>query len=275
MKISVTGATGHLGKLILSELKGHDVRAIARRPETVGGEARFGDYDRPETLVDAFEGTDALVFVSASELGSRRAAQHRAVVEAAVAAKVGRIIYTSITRADTNPIPIAPSHKATEELIQASGLPYTFLRNNWYLENYTGNLAGPLEHGAVLGSAGDGRIAAATRADFAAAAAVVATTPGHEGRAYELGGDRAFTMSEFAAALSERFQTPVSYRDLPVEDYAKTLISFGVPAGFAETLAQSDGEIAKGALDVVTGELSGLIGRPTTSLEEFLAGVQV
>ncbi|HTJ32140.1 MAG TPA: SDR family oxidoreductase [Dactylosporangium sp.] len=274
MTITVTGATGHLGKLILAELKGHDdVRGVARRPEAVDGEARYGDYDRPESLVEAFEGTDALVFISASEVG-KRAHQHRAVVEAAVAAKVGRIIYTSITRADTNPIPISPDHKATEDLIQASGLPYTFLRNNWYLENYTGNLAGTLEHGVVLGSAGDGRIAGATRADFAAAAAVVASRDGHENRIYELGGDRAFTMTEFAAALAERFQTPVSYRDLPVDDYANALAGFGVPAGFAALLAQSDGEISKGALDVVTGDLSGLIGRPTTSLEEFLAGLE-
>jgi NAD(P)H dehydrogenase (quinone) len=274
MTITVTGATGHLGKLILAELEGHDVRGVARRPEAVDGVARLGDYDRPETLVDALEGTDALVFVSASEVG-KRAPQHRAVVEAAVAAKVGRIIYTSITHADTNPIPISPEHKATEELIRDSGLPYTFLRNNWYLENYTGNLAGTLEHGVVLGSAGSGRIAAATRADFAAAAAVVATTEGHEGRIYELGGDRAFTMDEFAAALGERFQTPVSYRDLPVDEYANALIGFGVPAPFAHVLAQSDGEIARGALDVVTGDLSRLIGRPTTTLEEYLAGLQI
>jgi NAD(P)H dehydrogenase (quinone) len=272
MTITVTGATGQLGTLILSALgERDDVRAVARRPV---GDARLGDYDRPETLVDAFEGTDTLVFVSASEFG-KRAVQHRAVVEAAVAAKVGRIIYTSITHADTNPIPLSPEHKVTEEFIRASGLPFTFLRNNWYFENYTGNLAGTLEHGAVLGSAGDGRIAAATRADFAAAAAVVATTEGHEGRIYELGGDRSITLTELAQALSERFQTPVSYRDLPVDDYASTLASFGVPAGFATILAQSDAAIAKGALDVVTGDLSRLIGRPTTTLQQFLAGVQV
>ncbi|WP_432981076.1 SDR family oxidoreductase [Dactylosporangium sp. CA-233914] len=270
MTITVTGATGHLGKLILSELQGHDVRAVARRPEAVDGvDARLGDYDRPETLTNAFAGTDTLVFVSASDLG-KRIVQHRAIVDAAIEAKVGRILYTSITNADTNPITIAREHEATEELIKASGIPYTFLRNNWYLENYTANLAGTVEHGAVLGSAGDGRVAAATRADFAAAAAVVATTEGHDGKAYELGGDQAFTLTELAEAIARRYGKPVVYRDLPVEEYAKALESFGVPSGFAQALAQSDAAIAQGALDVVTGELSRLIGRPTTTVEEFL-----
>ncbi|MFG2037946.1 SDR family oxidoreductase [Dactylosporangium sp. NPDC048998] len=273
MTITVTGATGHLGKLILSELKGHDVRAVARRPEAVEGpaqEVRYGDYERPESLPNAIEGTDTLVLISASELG-KRFPQHRAVVDAAVEAKVGRIAYVSITKADTSTIAIAAEHKATEEYIKASGLPYTFLRNNWYLENYTANLAGTLEHGAVLGSARDGRIAAATRADFATAAAVVATTDGHDGKAYELGGDRAFTLTELAQALTVRFGTQVVYRDLPVEEFAGALESFGVPNVFALALAQSDGEIAKGALDVVTGDLSRLIGRPTTTLEELLS----
>ncbi|WP_433081189.1 SDR family oxidoreductase [Dactylosporangium sp. CA-052675] len=271
MTITVTGATGHLGQLILSELKGHDaVRAVARRPEAIEGvEARLGDYDRPETLASAFAGTDTLVFISASEVG-RRDAQHRAVIEAAVEAKVGRIVYTSITLADTSPIPIAPEHKTTEALLKATGIPYTFLRNNWYYENYTGNLAGTVEHGVVLGSAGNGRIAAATRADYAAAAAVVARTDGHENKIYELGGDQAFTMSEYAEAVAQRFGKPVAYHDLPVADYAKALEGFGVPSAFADVLARSDAAIAKGALDVVTGDLSRLIGRPTTTLAEFL-----
>jgi NAD(P)H dehydrogenase (quinone) len=275
MTITVTGATGHLGKLIIEALDGQRVRALARRPESVelpaasGVEIRYADYDRPETLEPALEGTDTLVFVSASEFG-KRIPQHRAVVDAAVAAKVGLIVYTSITGADTTAIPLGAEHLATEEHIKASGLPYVFLRNNWYLENYTANLAGTLQHGAVLGSAGDGRIAAATRADFAAAAAVVATTEGHAGRIYELGGDRAFTLTELAEAIAERFKTEVSYRDLPVEDYAEALAGFGVPPQMAQVLAQADAAIAHGALDVVTGDLSRLIGRPTTTLAESL-----
>ncbi|WP_433053088.1 SDR family oxidoreductase [Dactylosporangium sp. CS-033363] len=270
MTITVTGATGHLGQLILRELKGQDVRAVARRPEAVDGvEARLGDYDRPETLTGALAGTDTLVFVSASEAG-KRLPQHRNVIDAAIEAKVGRIVYTSITHADTNPIPLAPEHKATEELIQASGIPYTFLRNNWYLENYTGNLGATVENGAVLGAAGNGRIAAATRADFAAATAVVATTEGHENKAYELGGDQAFTLAELADAIAQRFGKPVVYRDLPADEYQAALESFGVPAGFAHILAQVDVTIAQGSLDVVTGDLSRLIGRPTTTVAEFL-----
>ena len=171
MTITVTGATGQLGRLVVDALeqRGADVVAAVRdTTRATTKTARHADYDRPETLVPAFEGTDRLLFVSGSEAG-RRVEQHRAVVDAAVQAGVGHIVYTSITRADTSTNPLAPEHKATEELIVASGLPYTFLRNNWYFENYTGNLAPALEHGVILGSAGQGRVAAAKSARLAAA----------------------------------------------------------------------------------------------------------
>ncbi|WP_238016384.1 SDR family oxidoreductase [Dactylosporangium sp. AC04546] len=271
MTITVTGATGHLGRLVLAELRqagrSDVVAAVRDTTQDLGVPARHTDYDRPETL--DFTGTDALLLISASELG-KRAPQHRAVVDAAVKAGVGLIVYTSITRADTSAIPIAPEHKLTEEYIQASGLPFVFLRNNWYIENYTGNLASTIEHGVLLGAAGEGRIAGATRADFAAAAAAVLTGEGHANKTYELGGDHAFTLAEVAAAISAHAGREVVYRDLPEADYAQALTGFGVPEGFAKALAGSDAAIVEGALDVVTGDLSRLIGRPTTTLEEAI-----
>ncbi|MDG6110295.1 SDR family oxidoreductase [Dactylosporangium aurantiacum] len=272
MTITVTGATGQLGRFVVAALKrqGADVVAAVRdtaKGESLGVPARLADYDRPETLVPAFEGTDRLLFVSGSEAG-RRVEQHRAVVEAAVKAGVGHIVYTSITRADTSINPLAPEHRATEELIVASGLPYTFLRNNWYLENYTGNLGTALEHGVILGAAGDGRVAAATREDLAAGAAAVLTGDGHAGRIYETGGDVAFSMADLAATITAQSGTEVAYRDLPEDDYAQALIGFGLPEGFARVLAAADTSIARGSLDVATGDLSRLIGRPTTTLAE-------
>ncbi|MEV0129131.1 SDR family oxidoreductase [Dactylosporangium sp. NPDC050688] len=275
MTITVTGATGQLGRFVVAALKGQGADVVAAVRDTdkgkdLGVPVRLADYDRPETLVPAFEGTDRLLFVSGSEAG-RRVEQHRAVVEAAVKAGVGHLVYTSITRADTSINPLAPEHRATEELIVASGLPYTFLRNNWYLENYTGNLGTALEHGVILGAARDGRVAAATREDFAAGAVAVLTGEGHAGRIYEVGGDVAFSMADVAATVTAQSGTEVAYQDLPEADYAQALIGFGLPEGFARVLAAADASIAQGSLDVVTGDLSALIGRPTTTLAEAVA----
>ncbi|GAA3235354.1 SDR family oxidoreductase [Dactylosporangium siamense] len=275
MTITVTGATGQLGRLVVAALKSQNVpvTAAVRNPAAAGGDnVRLADYDRPETLVPAFEGTDRLLLISGNEAG-RRVEQHRAVVDAAVRAGVGHIVYTSITRADTSTNPLAPEHKATEELIVASGLPYTFLRNNWYFENYTASLATALEHGVILGAAGAGRVAAATRADFAAGAAAVlaATGNAHAGKVYETGGDTTMSLADLADEVTAQSGTKVAYQDLPADDYAQALVGFGLPEGFARVLAAADVSIAQGSLDVATGDLSALIGRPTTTLAQAVA----
>lgn len=281
MTITVTGATGHLGRLVVAGLldrgvPAEQVVAVVRSPEKAadlaerGVQVRHGDYDQPDTLPSALAGTDRLVFISASEVG-RRIAQHRAVVEAAVATGVSFVAYTSILKCDTTSIPLAGEHQATEELIVASGLPYSLLRNSWYTENYTGNLAGALASGAILGSAGEGRVAAATRADYAAAAVAVATGEGHENTVYELGGDHAFTLAELAAEVTRLSGTEVVYRDLPPDEYAAALVSFGLDEGYAAALAASDVGLSKGELDTDSGDLSRLIGRPTTALADAIA----
>ncbi|WP_404391982.1 SDR family oxidoreductase [Humibacillus xanthopallidus] len=280
MKLLVTGASGHLGHLVVDSLlergvPASDVVAIARTPESIadlaerGVEVRRADYDDPSSLEAAFVGVDRLLLVSGSAVG-QRIAQHTNVIEAAKAAGVGFVAYTSITRADSSDLVLAAEHRATEQLLAASGLPHALLRNSWYLENYTGQVASALEHGAVLGAAGEGRVSAATRADYADAAAVVLAGPGHEGAVYELGSDDAFTLEECASTLARVSGREVAYRDLSVEDYTAALVAAGLPQGYAAVLADGDRGLAQGALFTDTGDLSRLTGRPTTGVETAL-----
>lgn len=276
--IAVTGATGHLGRLVVDDLLERGVApggiaALVRAPEKAGDLAERGvhvrraEYTEPETLRTALEGVEKLLLVSSSEVG-QRVEQHRNVIDAARVAGVRLLVYTSILEADTSRMQLADEHRATEDLIRASGIPFVLLRNGWYLENYTENLASVLEHGALLGSADGGRVSAAARSDFAAAAAEVLTGTGQEGNVYELGGDESFTLSELAEEISRQSGRPVEYRDLPEAQYAEALISAGVPEPFARVLADSDRGIARGELYTESGDLRRLIGRPTTSPAE-------
>lgn len=278
--IAVTGATGQLGRLVIEQLKTRAsgqqaVVALARDPAKaadLGVEVRAADYDQPATLAAAPAGVDVLLLISSDAIG-QRVAQHHSVIEAAKATGVTRIAYTSILRADATPISMGAEHRATERLIQESGLDYTLLRNSWYLENYAGAIAGALHAGAFVGSAGDGRISAAARADYADAAAVVLTSEGHAGKIYELAGDEAFTMAELAAEASRQTGRDLPYNNLPEEAYAEVLKSIGLPPPVAAMLAQADVGAAEGALFNADRQLSRLIGRPTTPWPAFVAGV--
>lgn len=281
MTVAVTGASGHLGRLVIRALLDRgvpagDIVAAVRSPEKVADLAALGvrvreaDYDKPETLADAFKGVDRLLLVSGSEVGAR-VPQHTNAVEAAVAAGVSFIAYTSAPYADDTDLPLAPEHAATEEVIRASGLPFSFLRNSWYVENYTDHLTSTLQHGAILGSAGDGKVSAAPRADFAAAAAAVLAGEGHDNTVYELGGDQAFTLTELAAEVSRQSGKDVSYRDLPPAEYTRALVGAGLPEGYAQVLAGCDVSLREGRLLVETGDLSRLIGRQTTPLSASVA----
>jgi len=274
--ITVTAATGHLGRLVVADLldrgvPADQITAAVRNPARaadLGVRVVEADYDRPETLPPAFAGTDRLLFISASEPG-RRVEQHQNVIDAARAANVGLIAYTGILRGGTSSLRLAEEHTATEAAIVATGLPYVFLRNGWYTENFTGQVAQAVQSGVVLGAAGDGRVSAATRADFAAAAGAVLTDPSvASGTIYELGGDESFTLSEYAAEISRQSGTPVAYRDLPEAEYAQTLAGFGIPVPVAEILADSHRGLAAGDLFTDSGDLRRLIGRPTTSLAD-------
>lgn len=278
---AVTGSTGHLGRLVIDKLletvSPGEIVAIARTPDKAsdlaarGVVVREGDYDRPETLGPAFEGVDKLLLISASEPG-QRARQHRAVIEAAEEAGLELIAYTSILHADTSTIGLAEEHRQTEAQLAESDVPHVLLRNGWYTENYTGSIPAALEHGVVLGSTGDAEVAPATRADFAAAAAAVLTSDEDQaGRTYELAGDGAFTMAEYAAELSRQSGTEVAYHDLPEEEYRGALIGAGLPEPVAAMIAQADAAARQGALYDDSGDLRRLIGRPTTPLSDAIA----
>src|SRR5690606_29779856 len=206
-----------------------EIVGLARSPNKAealrerGVEIRRADYDEPESLSTALGGIERLVLVSANEVG-KRTAQHRNVIDAARSAGIRFLAYTSILRADSSTMQLAVEHAQTERAIRESGIPFAFLRNSWYIENYTENLGPALEHGVLLGSAGEGRVSAATRRDYAAAAAAVIRGSGHEGKVYELGGDEAFTMAELAEEISRASKRTVEYRDLPEEAYVRALV---------------------------------------------------
>ncbi len=273
--IVVTGASGQLGRLVIEALLQTvpvpEVVAAVRNPAKAGDlaargvQVRQADYSQPATLDAAFKGADKLLLISSSEVG-QRAAQHRAVIEAAQRAGVKLVAYTSILHADSSPLGLAAEHQETEALLRASGLPFVLLRNGWYTENYAGGIPAALAHGAVLGSAGAGRIASAARADYAAAAAAVLTQADQAGRIYELAGDGSYTLAEFAAEIARQSDKAVAYQDLPEADYKAALLSIGLPEGLAGLLADSDAGASRGGLFDDSHQLSQLIGRPTTPL---------
>lgn len=283
VSVVVTGATGQLGRLIVESLlergtPAGEITAGGRATERIADLADRGvtvvhlDYADPASLDAAFTGADVVVLVSSSEVG-QRFAQHSNAIAAARRAGVGRLVYTSIPKATETPMLLAGEHRATEEAIVASGLPFTFLRNAWYVENYTPQIPTYLEHG-IVGAAGDGRVSVATRADYAEAAAVVASTDGHEGRVYELGGD-SITLTELAALVSDASGTPVAYTDVDEATLAGILVSAaGFPEPVAAVFADVDTRIKAGDLEVTTGDLERLIGRaPTPAADAVKAAV--
>lgn len=282
LTIAVTGASGQLGRLALAELRrlapAASLVGLLRDPAkaqdlaATGVELRAADYNDPASLKAALASVDRLLLVSSSEVG-QRLPQHRNVIEAARTAGVKLLAYTSILRADTSPMGLATEHRATEEALRASGIPHVLLRNGWYTENYSDHLAPALQHGAVLGAAGNGRISAAARADYAAAAAAVllADPAQQAGQVYELAGDESFTLAEYAAEISRQSGTAVAYRDLGESGYQAALQSAGLPPEFAALLAESDAKAAGGSLHDAGRALSRLIGRPTTPLSTTVA----
>ncbi|MET8720897.1 SDR family oxidoreductase [Streptomyces misionensis] len=281
MPIVVTGATGQLGRLAVEALlrrgtpaadiiaTGRDlarIKDLADRGITV----RRADFADADSLAEAFAGADRLLLISASVPVDERVANHRRVIDAAASAGVSLVAYTSTTHADTATTVIGATHGETEEYLRDRGIPSVLLRNGWYLENYTSQLPQILRNGAVVGAAGEGRISAASRADYAEAAAAVLTTEGHTGAVYELGGDESFTLTELAAAISAAAGKQVTYTDLPVTDFARVLAAAGLPAELAEVLADADRGMNRGEMFTDSGDLHRLIGRPPVTLAEAL-----
>jgi NAD(P)H dehydrogenase (quinone) len=277
--IVITGASGQLGRLaiksLLTKLPASQIVAAVRSPERVsdlaalGVQVRHADYSNTASLATAFQNAEKLLLISSSEVG-RRGAQHRNAINAAKQAGVSLLAYTSLLRADTSPLLLAGEHGETEAYLRQSAIPFVLLRNGWYTENYLASIPPALQHGAYIGSAGEGRIASAARADYAEAAAVVLTAPGQAGRIYELAGDDAYTLAEFSAELSRQSGKQIPYANLSETEFKKALIGAGLPEQLAGMLADSDAGASKGALFDDTQQLSKLIGRATTPLSSLI-----
>jgi NAD(P)H dehydrogenase (quinone) len=277
MKIGITGATGQLGRIVVAKLKekvsADNIVALVRsiqKASDLSVEAREADYEKPETLENALRNVDTLLLISGSEVG-KRVTQHQNVIDAAKKNGVKWIVYTSLINADTSTLSLAAEHVATENTLKESGIPHTILRNGWYTENWDATIPGAIAGGALLGSAGDGKISAASRKDYAEAAVAVLTSEGHEGKIYEIGGDEGFTLTDLAAEMSKQTGKDIPYKNLPQDEYAAILTNFGLPAGLAEAIAGWDVSISKGDLFNDSKQLSSLIGRPTTPLHEVVS----
>lgn len=280
--IAITGATGQLGQHVIDTLlktvPASQIAAIVRNPAKADALTRLGvtvrqaDYSDEAAFTAALQGIDRLLLISSSEVG-QRAAQHRNVINAAIAANVKFIAYTSLLHADRSPLGLHVEHVETEKMLADLGIPYALLRNGWYTENYLASAPAALEHGVFIGAAGEGKIASATRADYAAAAARVISEEGHAGKVYELAGDEGWTLSQLAAELAKQSGKKVVYQNLNEADFAAALKGVGLPAGLADMLADSDAGAAKGGLFDDSHTLSALIGRPTTSLAESVKSI--
>jgi NAD(P)H dehydrogenase (quinone) len=279
----VTGATGGFGSHVIRVLLGkavapENIVAIARdlaktgEWDSLGLDVRLGDFDAPSTLESALDGVDILLLVSTGHVPNR-VMQHKAAIDAAIRAGVERIVYTSVLQADTSKMGLAADHLATEQLLAAAPLNWTILRNSWYLQLYVGDLPGTLKRGMTIGSAGDGRVSAAPREDYAEAAATVMLEPGHEDTIYELGGDTSFSYTDFAQTLSRLSGITVGYTNLTPAAHRDALVAAGLPEDDADVIVDSDQAIPRGELETTSHDLSRLIHRPTTSATEFLTGL--
>lgn len=274
MKIAVTGATGQVGQIVVEQLKTRvskeNIVALARNVEKaskLGVEVREFDYNKPEILVEALKGIDNLLLISGSEWG-QRAQQHTNIINAAKKAGVKWIVYTSLLRADTTSVNIAGEHIETEKVLKESGIDFTLLRNGWYSENYTGSIAGALGGGAFLGSAKNGKISSAPRADYAEAAAIVIADENYKGKTFELAGDEYYLLSDLSDEISKQSGKNIPYNDMPEEEYANILKNIGLPEAFAGALANWDVSASKGDLFCDTQHLSAILGRPTTPISQ-------
>lgn len=279
MKIAITGATGQLGNLVIEQLlqltAAQNIVALVRKIDKAehfkvqGIEPREFDYDRPETLVPALLGIDKLLLISANEIG-RRTPQHQAVIDAAKVAGIPYLAYTSLLRADTSPLGLAQEHRETEKLIQDSGITYTFLRNNWYSENYLADVAHTIEIGTLFGAAQDGRISSASRIDYAEAAAKVLTSTGHENKTYELAGSESFSLSDLATFIGQAVNKDIIYQNLSAEEYTQGLTQAGLPAGLVDVIVDADIQTIQGAMYTDSKDLEQLIGHKTTSIQDSI-----
>jgi NAD(P)H dehydrogenase (quinone) len=278
-KILVTGATGKLGSIVvealLKSVSAENLAVSVRHPEkaeslrALGVEVRHGDFDQPETLDKAFAGVDRLLIVSADGDNEARIRQHLAAVSAAKRANVGFIAYTSLGNASESSLFLAPVHRATEEAIRQTGIPYSLLRNNWYLENEIGSVQAVIGGAPWLTSAGSGKVGWASRRDYAQAAAAVLAGNGHENTVYELSG-KPMTQEELASILAGVLGRDVPVQQVDDDTYASIMAGAGVPEPVIPILVAIQSAIREGALEIESGDFEKLLGRPNTPISEDL-----
>lgn len=282
MKILVTGATGKLGTKVVEKLlksvPANQLAVSVRNPEKAEGirargvEVRQGDFDRPETLDMAFTGIDRLLIISADGDNETRIRQHGNAIDAAKRAGVKFIAYTSLANAAESKNFLAPTHQASEEAILKTGIPYSFLRNNWYLENEISSIQGVLAGAPWVTSAGNGKVGWAMRLDYAEAIANVMAGSGHENTIYELSG-KLLTQEQLASALGAVLDKNVPVQQVDDAAYADIMKAAGVPDFVIPILAGIQQGIREGTLEVENSDLEQLLGRPVTSINEALSQV--
>ena len=228
-----------------------------------------GNFDDPASLGAAFAEVDRLLLISTDGDNETRIRQHKTAVKAAQEAGVHLIAYTSIINASHNPMSLAEVHRATEEAIQTTGIPFVFLRNNWYLENELGFVQAALAGAPFNTSAGKGRVGWALRSDYAQAAAAVLAGSGHENKVYELSGPLA-DYDELAEALSQVLGKPEKVVHIDDVAYGKILAGSGMPDFVVTLLVGFASKIREGSLAVEGNDLQKLLGRPATPLREGL-----
>ena len=278
MGIVITGASGQLGRLtaelVLARVPASEVTLTTRRPEALsdfagrGARVRQADFDRPETLAEAFAGGKRLLLISADVVG-RRVAQHRAAIEAAGEAGVRHVAYTSyLNPVEENPAVITPDHRDTEAALRESGLAWTALRNAFYAEYQIPAGAQAIATGQLVHNNGEGKTAYVSREDCAAAAAAVLTTEGHEGRAYDITGPEPLGQGDVAALLSEVSGHPVEAVAVDDDTFVDGLTAAGLPEPAARAIATYGRAIREGYIDGTSDAVENLTGRPPRSLRE-------
>ncbi|UOE95177.1 SDR family oxidoreductase [Alkalihalobacillus sp. LMS39] len=280
MKILVTGATGKLGSKVLDALlktvPSSQLAVSVRKPEKAkslrarGVDVRYGDFDRPETLDAAFAGIDRLLIISTDGDNETRTRQHTNAVEAAARAKVGFIAYTSAPNAMESKLFLAAAHQATEKAILETGIPYSFLRNNWYLENETATIQAVLAGAPWVTSAGSGKVGGALQQEYAEAAAAVVANDGHENTIYELSG-KLKAQEEMASALGTVLGKEVLIQQVDDATYAEIMKKAGVPDFVIPILVGIQQGIRVRAFEVESNDFDKLIGRPLTPTNEALS----
>jgi NAD(P)H dehydrogenase (quinone) len=281
MSVIVTGAAGHLGRLVadqlLERLAPERVVLVTRRPEALrelrarGADVRYGDFDDPASLPDAFAGGRRMLLISTDAVG-RRVRQHRAAIDAAATAGVGHVVFTSIV----NPVAANPNganaweQGTTEAMLHRSGLAWTVLRFGNFAELQLPHAGTAVQNGRLITNSGDGRVVPISRRDCAEAAAITLTTDGHTGKTYQITGPQALSPSDLAELYADLSGQPVKVVQLSDTMLTWVLVGIGTPVPTAWGIAAYGRAVRHGYFDVLDPAFERLTGHPPVALRDVL-----